>query len=153
MNHILLPVPHRRQREWGECMVACAAMAMAYMDIPVSYERLFTVLQIRKQLGVPAYNIRNMEQLGVKVIYKRGTLEELQDQLANNRPCIVFVKTEELPYWNDEHTDHAIVVVGLDSDSVYVNDPRFPEAPIQVSHGDFELAWQERDEYYATLIK
>jgi hypothetical protein len=56
-----------------------------------------------------------------------------------------------LPYW-DQVTNHAIVVVGLDDEFVYVHDPAFAVAPIQVSHGDFELAWQEWDEFYAVLM-
>jgi uncharacterized protein YvpB len=61
------------------------------------------------------------------------------------------VQTIELPYWS-EPTDHALVVTGLDKTSIYLNDPAFANAPIQVPHGDFDLAWLERDEMYATLI-
>ena len=54
--------------------------------------------------------------------------------------------------WN-ESTLHAVVVVGMDDQHVYLNDPGFPEAPVKVSHGDFGLAWLERDEFYAALMK
>jgi ABC-type bacteriocin/lantibiotic exporter with double-glycine peptidase domain len=151
MNSIFLPVLHQQQRELGECLAACAAMVLAYLDAPISYEHLSALLQIKQQVGAPSFNIRNLEQVGIRVVYKRGTLVELHDQLANNRPCIAFVKTGELSYWGQDDNDHAVVVVGLDAEFVYLNDPDFAEAPYRVSHGDFELAWQERDEYYATL--
>ena len=34
---------------------------------------------------------------------------------------------------------------------LYVNDPTQPEAPISVPTGDFELAWLERDYFYALI--
>jgi len=34
---------------------------------------------------------------------------------------------------------------------IYVNDPHFDDAPIAVPRGDFELAWLERDYYYALI--
>jgi len=152
MKPILLPVPHRQQQDRGECLVACAVMTMSYIDIPIPYKRLFTLLQVKKRVGAFAPNIRKLERFGIRVIYQQGTLDELYDHLANNRPSIAFVKTGELPYWNVS-TYHALVVIGLDEEFVYLNDPAFAVAPMQVSHGDFELAWQERDEYYAALIK
>ena len=34
-----------------------------------------------------------------------------------------------------------------------LNDPAFEEAPKVVSRGDFDLAWLERDEVYATFLR
>jgi len=45
-----------------------------------------------------------------------------------------------------------VVVVGLDDNFIYVNDPAFPDAPIQIERGEFDLAWLEWDEKYAVLI-
>ncbi len=126
-------------------------MALAYIAKPIAYDRLVQLLDIT-ELGTPAFKIKELEQLGVAVLYKQGTLAELQTHLENNRPCIAFVKTQELPYW-DEETGHALLVVGLDDASVYVNDPAFPNAPIQISRGDFDLAWLEFDELYAVLTR
>lgn len=61
------------------------------------------------------------------------------------------MQTVELLYWNKEENNHAVVVVGLDDDYVYVNDPAFLNAPIQVARGDFDLAWLAKDEYYAVI--
>lgn len=150
MPPIILPVPHIRQHNLGECLAACAAMVCSYLDFSITYEQLLKLLRV-EWFGTPASNIRELEKLNVSVTYKQGTLEELHNHLTNNRPCIAFVKTGQLPYWDGDN-DHAVVIVGLDDEYIYLNDPDFANAPMQVSHGDFDLAWLERDEFYAVLI-
>jgi ABC-type bacteriocin/lantibiotic exporter with double-glycine peptidase domain len=150
MTLVVLPVPHIQQQQESDCVAACAAMALDYLGVSVAYSRLLKLLRV-KDIGTAAPNIRELEKLGVVVIYKQGTLEELHDHLINDRPCIAFVKTVELPYWEGVARDHAVVVVGLDEQHVYLNDPAFPNAPMRVSLGDFDLAWLGRDEFYAAL--
>ena len=70
--------------------------------------------------------------------------------LQEGHPVIVFVRTGELPYWTYS-VDHALLVVGYDENILYVNDPAHPKAPITVPQGDFELAWLERDYFYALI--
>jgi len=123
-------------------------MVLTYMGRYVSYERLLKLLRVRSNIGAPASNIRLLEKLDVQVLYQPGTQEMLYKHLVKNQPCIAFMDTGELPYWH-ERTAHAIVVAGLDDRSIYLNDPAFPDAPLQISHGDFDLAWLEWDEYYS----
>ncbi len=117
----------------------------------ISVERLRSILGTH-EAGTTSSQIRKLESLNLTVIYKRGTFEELQDHLTNDHPCIAFVMTGQLPYWKDNRS-HAVVVVGLDEERVYLNDPDLDFAPVQVSRGDFDLAWLEWDEMYAALIK
>jgi ABC-type bacteriocin/lantibiotic exporter with double-glycine peptidase domain len=151
MNSIILPVNHIRQLKNGECVAACAAMILTYIGIKVNYFQLLKLLRVT-EIGTAFYHIRELEKVGVIVVYKQGTLGEVHDHLSNNRPCIAAVKTKELPYFVED-SDHAVVIVGLDEQFVYLNDPAMPNAPQQVSHGNFLLAWIERDEMYATIIK
>jgi ABC-type bacteriocin/lantibiotic exporter with double-glycine peptidase domain len=139
------------QREQGECLAACAAMLLRYIGLSVNYDQLLKLLRVKTNVGAPASNIRYLEALGVTVVYKQGNWAELQDQLMNNHPCMTPVQTGELSYWA-EQSDHAVVVVGLDEEFIYLNDPAFPNAPIQLSRGEFDLAWLERDEAYAVVI-
>jgi len=150
MPLVVLPVPHIQQHGIGDCLATCSLMVLTYLRHNVSYQQLFSLLQT-DWYGTAFSNISNLEKLGVTVVHEQGTLTKLYDHLKQNRPCIVAVNTNELPYW-DETTPHAIVVVGMDENWIYLNDPVFATAPMQVSHGDFDLAWFEQDEFYATFI-
>jgi hypothetical protein len=88
--------------------------------------------------------------LKLNVVYSKTDMVGLGTMLQQGRPVIVFVRTSELLYWT-YGTDHALLVVGCDESQMYVNDPHRPEAPIAVPRGDFELAWLERDYYYALI--
>jgi ABC-type bacteriocin/lantibiotic exporter with double-glycine peptidase domain len=63
----------------------------------------------------------------------------------------IAVNTGPLTYWADD-TAHALVVVGVEQDVVWVNDPEFEQAPQAVPLDDFLLAWLEHD-YRQALIQ
>ena len=154
-SSILLPVAHVRQRRYGAPqglpLVASAAMVLTYLGRPLPYNRLLKTLGVQPGVGTPFSNLKNLARLKITVIYEQGTLLDLHRFLANGWPCIVPVKSGELPYWENIDTDHAVVVVGMVATSIYLNDPAFATAPLQVALGDFDLAWFERSEYYAVL--
>ncbi|MDX1523805.1 MAG: C39 family peptidase, partial [Anaerolineae bacterium] len=77
-------------------------------------------------------------------------IETLHQQLEHNIPPIVFVATQDLSYWK-EATGHAVVVAGLDEQSIYLHDPSFAEAPKNVPLPEFDLAWLGMDEFFALL--
>ena len=149
MPNTLLPIPHRLQRSDGDCLAACAAMALDYCGVPSDYDRLLKLLGV-KPYGTPGSRLNNLTDLGVQVRYAQGSLDELIDYLSSGQPCIVLVHTGHLPYWTCP-TDHAVLVVGFDEQAVYVNDPAFEQAPQRVPRADFELAWIEFDYRYAIV--
>ncbi len=151
MSPVILPVPHIQQRYRGDCLAVCAAMLLIYHGYSFDNTQLLKLLQVNEHLGTPARNILNLKKWGVTVIYKQGTLAEIHHHLQANQPCIVFVNTGELPYW-DEVTSHAIVIIGIDKGFVYLNDPAFAESPLKIPIDDLSLAWLEWDEFYATLF-
>jgi hypothetical protein len=51
-----------------------------------------------------------------------------------------------------ENTSRAIVVVGIDTERIYVNGPALPQAPIQAPHGDFDLARIAYDDLFAVIM-
>lgn len=138
MPNILLLVPHHVQHSDGDCL-----------DVPASYDRLLRLLDV-KPYGTPGSRLNNLTNLGVRVRYTRGSLDELLDSLDLGQPCVVRVRTHQLPYWTYA-TDHAVLVVGYDEQTVYVNDPAFEQAPQRVPRTDFELAWLEFDYRYAVV--
>lgn len=117
MPPVVLSLPHLQQRERGDCLAACAAMVLAHIGIKVPYRRLLTLLQIKRGFGTPFYSIQRLKRLGVNIVYQQGTLNQLHARLTNHNPCIVPVKTAELPYWTAD-TDHAVVVVGMNETHV-----------------------------------
>lgn len=149
MPKTLLTVPHLQQQTDGDCLAACAAMVLAYLNVAVDYPSLLDLLKI-KPFGAPARNIKLLEQLDVNVSYRNTDMGGLEELLLESHPIIAFVRTADLPYWAYS-TDHAIVIVGFDDTNVYLNDPHFIDAPLKVARGDFELAWLERDYYYAVI--
>ena len=149
MPKILLSVPHLLQRSDGDCLAACVAMVLAYLDRVMDYAALLSLLKIRPH-GAPAGNIRLLASLNLNVVYSKTDMVGLEAMLQQGHPVIVFVRTGELPYWTYS-TDHALLVVGYDESQLYVNDPYYSEAPIAVPRGDFELAWLEHDYRYALI--
>lgn len=149
MPKVLLSVPHQLQQSDGDCLAACAAMTLAYLGRAIDYGQLLRLLNIKPH-GAPAGNIRLLTNLGLSVVYSQTDLAGLEARLQQGQPVIVFVRTGELPYWTYS-TDHALLVVGCDESYVYVNDPDRSDGSIAVPRHDFELAWLERDCYYAVV--
>ena len=100
--------------------------------------------------GTPAPNLRRLEQIGFSAIYESGTLATLRSHLKSGIPCLVFVRTGNLPYW-DEDAAHVLVAIGIDDEAIYVNDPAFDEAPQIALLDHFLLAWSEFDHRYAVI--
>ena len=145
----LLPVPHHKQRSSSDCLAACAAMLLDFAGRPIAYHRLLKLLDIT-QFGTPARRITNLARSDLHVTYTQGSLTELETLIEYGTPIIVSVRTEDLPCWSF-NTDHTVVIVGFDEQSVYVNDPYFENAPQTISRDDFYLVWIAFDHYYATI--
>lgn len=67
MSTYILPVDHFQQREEGDCLAACAIMALHYIGVTHSYRRLRHLLKIKRGLGTPFYNVQELTRLHVKV--------------------------------------------------------------------------------------
>ena len=117
---LLLPVSHRQQRQRADCLVACAAMVLDYLQVPVNYARLAKLLQT-DPFGTVFRKLRNLETFGLYVLIEEGNVEKLRSHLENGLPCIVPVQTH--PLSTEESTSHAVVVVGLEDTLIYLNDP------------------------------
>lgn len=149
MPATLLTVPHIQQRDNSDCLAACAAMILAFVGIQVPYPRLVRILNIQSY-GAPARNLYHLSELGVEVNYHTGSLSIVEEALERGRPAITLVRTEFLPYWTYS-TDHAVVVIGIDENNVYLHDPAFVQHPMRVTKLEFELAWMEFDYRYCIM--
>jgi len=128
-------------------------MMLDAIGVTVAYPRLLSVLDIRPW-GTPHRNIRRLIEIvpDIQVTYKQGELSDLYRALDGGSPPVAFVWTAELPYWSIG-VWHAIVLVGYDEHNLYVNDPGFDDAPQSLKPGEFDLAWQAHDSYYALAMR
>lgn len=149
MPSILLPITHYRQRSDSDCLAACAAMALQHLDLSFDYDYVLQLLEV-KPFGTAGHNLKNLTVLGVQVVYTEGTLDEVKAYLVDGFPCIALVRTGHLHYWTYS-TNHALLVVGFDEQTVYVNDPSFEQAPQRIPLDEFHLAWLEFDYRYGVL--
>ena len=146
----LLSVSHRQQRRHSDCLAACAAMILDYLHVRVKYSQLLSLLRIQA-FGTSFNSLQNLEALGLSVHIGEGDIEQLREHLESGLPSVVFVDTGQLTsYWN-EQTNHAVVVVGMEENQIYLNDPEFDSAPQLISMDEFLLAWEEKDYLYAVI--
>ncbi len=145
----LLAVSHRKQQQQADCLAACAAMILDYLQISIEYPRLLQLLGIRSY-GAAFSNLRRLEAIGVSVTIAKGNLAVLRKALEDDLPVIVALDTAPLAHWVDD-TAHAVVVVGIEQDAVIVNDPEFEQAPLRIPIDEFLLAWLEHDYRHATI--
>lgn len=147
-----LPVPYYQQLRNGYCLPACVQMVLAYWGLARSQPELAKQLQTIEDAGTPASRVKNLATNNLQVTYSDGELDALRVALEQNIPPIVFVNTGELPYWSIA-TAHAVVVVGIHNQTVFLNDPAKNDYPLEVPLDDFYLAWDEMYNLYALLKK
>lgn len=101
---------------------------------------------------LPGNRVRLLASNKLDIFYGEGQLTDLKTALERSIPPIVLVHTNELPYWQ-QAAAHTIVLLVINDTTVVVNDPGLSQEAIQISVGDFELAWDEMANLYALLIK
>ena len=147
-----LSVPFHAQIDTGYCLAACAQMVLAYQGLTFTQEYLAQLLAIKPRLGTPTFQVKRLTTLAVKVIYEEGDLETVRDWGKQNHPVIAFVQAGELSHWSGEWFQHAVVVIGVELDAIWLLDPDMSAEPVSVTADEFLLAWMEMDYLYAVLI-
>ncbi len=148
----ILPVPHRRQLVDGYCLPVCVQMVLAYWQIELSQEKIARQLKTIPKAGTPGSHLRFLASTHLEVSYQSGSIADLRLALDQGFPAIALVHTSQLRYWH-EATAHAVVVIGIDENSIIVNDPAMTQPAIAVSLSEFELAWDEIVNRYGLLRK
>jgi ABC-type bacteriocin/lantibiotic exporter with double-glycine peptidase domain len=139
-----------QQRQQADCLVACAAMVLQYLYIPFTYDRLLNKLGTA-DAGTPFSRLELLKDWRLTVMRGEGNLETLQMYLDVGLPIIVAIRTWAFPHWRGRDTEHAVVVVGIDQNNFYLNDPAIDEAPQTVTYRAFLAAWGDRDYEYAVI--
>jgi ABC-type bacteriocin/lantibiotic exporter with double-glycine peptidase domain len=134
-----LNVPHYKQEFHYSCAAACVRMVLAYFSYAISEAEVRQLLNTQPH-GTKARHLTAVGSLGFDVELVSGNLAQLRDLIAQGVPPIVFVDTAPLDYWTLDCA-HVAVVVGIDDNVVYLNDPFFDAARQQTSVANFLQAW------------
>jgi len=95
-----LPIPHHRQQHNADCLASCAAMVLADLKISIGYDQLLKLLKVRPY-GTAGQNLKYLQSLGVKVVYREGSLAELKAHLkgdtldcacSHGRPIVLVIQ-------------------------------------------------------------
>lgn len=149
MPSFLLNVPLLAQRNRADCLPICVEMVLGYYGRPIDPAWLRRILQTTP-IGTPGFKVLNLATYGYRVTYAPATDERvLLQSLADGAPPIALVRTDSLSYWQVE-TAHAVVVTGMDDESVVINDPAFPIQQ-RIPRAQFLLAWSDFDYLYALV--
>ena len=132
-------------------MAACAQMVLAYWGSIYDQAELAGNLGVQPYLGAPARNIHRLASRKHQVTVENGDLSKLKQWLAKETPVITFIQAGELPYWRGEFFQHAVVVVEIDDETLWMLDPDAGDEPIDTRIDDFLLAWSELDYLYAVI--
>lgn len=150
---LLLNFRHQPQQAESDCLVACTAMALEHLGISLSYEQVAKFLKAGP-FFTPFGHLRYLEPLRLSLtLAKHGNLSILEQNIELGLPVLVAVKTIRWQHWQNEITDHAVVVVGIDCENgvIYIHDPAFSSGPIEMPLLDFEIGWDEKERQYAII--
>lgn len=152
MPRIWLDVTHQKQSDPAGCLIACATMALLHLGHETTQANVARILGAQ-WFGTPASRVKRLERLGVEVLYGETSLDRLKTYLEQGLPCLIFLRTGDLPYWSVD-TPHTVLLVGLDDEDemAYVNDPAFEEAPQRIPLSHFLLAWSHFD-YTCVVVR
>lgn len=149
----MLNVPYFLQQADGYCLPACAQMVLAYLGIARSQNELGRQLGLIKGAGVPYSNITRLASPQLNVMLATGSLDDIKTWLGQGSPVIAFVQAGELPLHRGKRFQHAIVLVDIKNQDVYMLDPDTKIIPAQAQVADFYLAWDETDNHFAVILK
>lgn len=128
-------------------------MALMHLGLTLSYEQLSKLLRAGP-LFTPFGHLRYLEPFHLSLtLAKHGTLAMFEQNIELGLPVLVAVKTIRWQHWQNEITDHAVVVVGIDRDQqlIYIHDPAFPNSPIEMPLLEFEIGWDEKERQSAII--
>jgi ABC-type bacteriocin/lantibiotic exporter with double-glycine peptidase domain len=144
-----LQVRHFQQELEYSCVAACVRIVLAHFGEVREEADLRSLLDTQPS-GTRAGNIMWLSSAEFAVFARSSTQADLEKALADNQPPIIFLKTGPLGYWSVDIA-HAVVLAGMDSQTVALNDPFFADAPQSTALSNFEKAWAETSQFAVFL--
>lgn len=138
---------HYKQERAYSCVPACVRMVLEYLGEQTTEKFLRRFLKT-KYYGTNLLNIRYLSDIGFRTTITYS-VEELKRFIKERKLPIVRLVTRDLDFY-DFDGYHAVIIVGIDQESVIANDPYFATEVIEIPIRDFTFAWAECD--YLTII-
>lgn len=141
------------------CEVQCEAYVLKHCGIDCSVEELLEVAKENhwiKRAGTPLQYMGNLlEHKGLRVNRKyEATIDNIRDAIESDGNVIVAVDSDKLyPERPDEEdaTNHAVVVIGLNAETVTIYDPG-DHIEVDIKQSLFMNAWKESRYYLVYSI-
>jgi hypothetical protein len=147
-TQLLLEVPIRSQYDGTEyqnsnCGPTSLAMVLDAFGVSAQVYKLRNLTNVMQgnfevESGTSLWDLASIAQTaGLRTIglngagsYHQWTVGEVRDQVRRGHPVVTLVKMRDLPDHASSRsdTDHYVVVVGLDGESLLINDPALPAA-------------------------
>lgn len=124
-----MDVPYHPQETDDTCAPACLRMALTFCPPHRSFpEARLSRLCGCNRLGSAADDVFCAARrcgLDARWLDDRSIETEVEDTLRTGWPLLAFVELSALSYWNlsDLAGWHAVLIIGLDDEYVYVHDP------------------------------
>jgi len=146
-----IEIPHHPQSLDYTCVPTCVLMVAHYHSIILSEAEIAYLLGT-DETGTRFRDVHRVSALGFEVEVTTGTIFDLQKWLNAGFPCIVRIKTTHLPrYPLPPWVPHAVVVVGITENDVYIHDPAQNTAPDVVPIEVFQSAWAGGQYQFAVM--
>jgi len=126
-------------------------MVAHYHGIILSEEEIAHLLET-DETGTRFREIHRVSTFEFDVEIMTGTISELKEWLTLGFPCIARIKTTHLPrYPLPPWVPHAVVVVGITEDKVFIHDPAQNTGPDVVPIKSFQSAWAAGQYQYVVM--
>jgi predicted double-glycine peptidase len=149
LTALLSGVPDTRQSTEYSCGAAALQAVLGYWGRDVGEEDLRELLNTDPESGTyPEDILRVARELGLEAEYRENlTLEEIETSVVRGVPVIVDCQAWRSPAsgnepWADDWVDgHWMVIIGLDDENVYFEDPYILGSRGFMSRQEFEERW------------
>ncbi len=159
---VRLSIPHRVQEGVSGAVSTCAAMLLAYHELPHEPGALHELLGGESAAGIPGRNLTRIGAFGLRAHFP-DVLQRYRDRtlilsrrfqsgpfrlvfrweeqwlryvraaLRSGVPPVLFADLGRLyPQWRGVHQPHAVVLSGGDGRQAWINDPAWQSGPVRI---------------------
>ena len=143
------------------CSVLCEAFVLHRRDIPFEESDMLNIAQKNHWLtpqGSPLHSIGQLlthHDLMVTRQYD-ASVDDIHKALSLDNDVLVVVDSDKLHEGREDQEDapnHAVVVLGIEQDTIRLFDPSAPNTNVVVSMQHFLHAWKESHNYMVCVLQ